>query len=218
MRYPIERLNLTPPGQTMRTRTADFMDGAFPSWMTVTGTSAVASPATTVGYAQTQTSGADANVAQFQSDLAVALGAIEAVLLEVEGFTLTEHNPVADIALRIQQSASTPGVYAIQRSTETFMRLGISGDAVGAETPTEWDVRGGRQAANNTPKNFGLLLQCRTKEMFLLDGSRRVLGYRDLASGFATATDVRPRLSIQARSATVKTMRIKQFRQTVWVN
>lgn len=220
MRYPIDRLDQTPPGRVKKVKVEDFTDvSAFPTaWMSATGTASIAASGTTIGYAQVSTSGADGNSAFIQSERPVALAAIEAILFEVEGYQLVEHYPVADILLTIRQEGATPGVYAIQRSTETFVRLGISGDTPGTETPTFFDIRGGIQAANNTPKNFGLFLQCRTKELLLLDGDRRVLGYRDLAAGFAVPTNVKPRLLITAREAAVKTVRVKQVRQTWWVN
>lgn len=222
MRYPISRFRrgLTKPGQTVHEKVEDFVDTTtFPtSWMSATGTSAIASSATTIGYAQVITGAVSGDLAMIQSERPVALAAIEAILFEVRGFILTEHNPVADIQISMREAGQTPGVYAIQRSTETFMRLGISGEAAGTETPTELDLRGGIQAANNTPKSFGLFLQCRTKELFLLDGDRRVLGYRDLSSGFAVPTNVKPNLRITTREAATKTMRVKQIRQTWWVN
>jgi hypothetical protein len=213
------QLALSPEGSAVAiAATGAITIDAFLASFSATGTFAVASPSTTIGYAQVTTTAVSGNTAHFRSEIGLALGAVEAVLWEVEGFILTEHNPVADIFLRIQQVGATPGVYAVQRSTETFMRLGISGDVAGTETPSEFDVRGGIQAANNTPKNFGIFLNCRTKELFLLDADRRVLAYRDLASGFSTPTDARPSFAIITREAVAKVLRVKKLRQTWWVD
>lgn len=242
-RFPIRRLSdafdVMRPGKVQKTRTADFMDGLLPSWVTTrfggsgpadanglgtqqgTGQSAsVAGPSTSKGYAYLRSGNATGDLVALEG-LPVYLNQIEAVCMEWDGFSLEADNPNADVILDMRSLAGNVGAYAIHRSTDSFAKLGKAGETAASNVDTPFSLRQ-PSPSGNTPTNHALLLHCKTREMFLFSYGMLV-GYRDLGSSFPDAPDAAiPRVRLITRATGLsdasRAFRVPQFKQHVWVN
>lgn len=237
-RFPIGELSnvMGPvaPGKVHKRRVADLMDGALPSWVSTrfggsgagdsqqgTGQAQIlAGPNTSKGYVVARSGNVTGDRASLEG-LPVYLNAVEAVCLELDGFSLEANNPNADVMIDMRSLTGSTGVYAVHRSTDTFVKLGKAGETAASNVETAFSFRS-PSPSGNTPTNHALFLHCKTRELFLFSYGKLV-GYRDLGASFPDAPDpVIPRVTLTTRGDGLpdsqRAFRVPQLKQHVWVN
>jgi len=208
---------LIPPGMTEVAYQQNFLLGeTLPTWLTApTGTAAASSWSSTApGGMSIATSGTVDGDATLLGP-AIHQNQFAAVAFEVRGLRFTGmFTSLLQFGL---QSQTTPygGAGIVQRHTEDWASFYIPGQGSTEFGRMGYTLRTLGESVKY--RNIGFIYNCRTRTaMFYEDDPAYPIGTLDVGTSLVQSGPIYPTLRLQAKAATVQSMRFAQVRLRLW--
>ena len=207
---------LVPPGMTEITYESNFLRGeALPSWLTATGTVTPAAWGTgTPGGITVATDGTvDANA--MVSTPTIPQDQFAAIAFEVKGLKFA--GMFSSLLTFGIHSTSTPygGAHLVQRETEDWCSFNIPGQGTTEYGRCGYTLRTLGESAKY--RNLGFMLNCRTRTAWVYeDDPAYPIATLDVGTNTVQGGPVLARLRVQAKNATVQSMRLAGVRLRLW--